>query len=143
MTDAERKELEEFTHWALVRTLTGQFPEPVFRELGFDDKDIKAIHSHRRERAAGAEGSHFRKLFRKDLHGTLLANLQKVGLLTERMRPALESVGSSACLNGGPRPGALRWGASTGPPMPPSVRSGPAKPGRSSVVRSFSSARIR
>jgi hypothetical protein len=93
MTDAERKELEEFTHWALVRTLTGQFPEPVFRELGFDDKDIKAIHSHRRERAAGAEGSHFRKLFRKDLHGTLLANLQKVGLLTERIRPRLESVG--------------------------------------------------
>ena len=93
MTDGERKELEEFTQWALVRTLTGQFPEPVFRELGFDDKDIKAIHSHRRERAAGAEGSHFRKLFRKDLHGTLLANLQKVGLLTERMRPALESVG--------------------------------------------------
>src|SRR5882672_10623737 len=93
MTDAERKELEEFTHWALVRTLTGQFPEPVFRELGFDDKDIKTIHAHRRERAAGAEGSHFRKLFRKDLHGTLLANLQKVGLLTERMRPALESVG--------------------------------------------------
>ena len=93
MTDAERKELEEFTQWALVRTLTGQFPEPVFRELGFDDKDIKAIHSHRRERAAGAEGSHFRKLFRKDLHGTLLGNLQKVGLLTERMRPGLESVG--------------------------------------------------
>ena len=34
-----------------------------------------------------------RKLFRKDLHGTLLANLQKIGLLTERMRPRLESVG--------------------------------------------------
>jgi hypothetical protein len=93
LTDAERAELEEVTHWALVKTLTGQFPEPVFRELGFEDADIKAIHAHRRERAAGAEGSHFRKLFRKDLHGTLLANLQKVGLLTERIRPRLESVG--------------------------------------------------
>ena len=93
MTDAERAELEEVTHWALVKTLTGQFPEPVFRELGFGDAEIKAIHTHRRERAAGAEGSHFRKLFRKDLHGTLLANLQKVGLLTERIRPRLESVG--------------------------------------------------
>jgi para-aminobenzoate N-oxygenase AurF len=93
MTDAERAELEEVTHWALVKTLTGQFPEPVFRELGFGDAEIKAIHAHRRERAAGAEGSHFRKLFRKDLHGTLLANLQKVGLLTERIRPRLESVG--------------------------------------------------
>jgi P-aminobenzoate N-oxygenase AurF len=93
MTDAERAELEEVTHWALVKTLTGQFPEPVFRELGFGDAEIKAIHAHRRERAAGAEGSHFRKLFRKDLHGTLLANLQKVGLLTERIYPRLESVG--------------------------------------------------
>jgi hypothetical protein len=93
LTDAERAELEEVTHWALVKTLTGQFPEPVFRELGFGDAEIKAIHTHRRERAAGAEGSHFRKLFRKDLHGTLLGNLQKVGLLTERIRPRLESVG--------------------------------------------------
>jgi len=93
LTDAERAELEEVTHWALVKTLTGQFPEPVFREIGFGDAEIKAIHAHRRERAAGAEGSHFRKLFRKDLHGALLANLQKVGLLTERIRPRLESVG--------------------------------------------------
>jgi hypothetical protein len=93
LSDAERAELEEVTHWALVKTLTGQFPEPVFRELGFGDAEIKAIHAHRRERAAGAEGSHFRKLFRKDLHGTLLSNLQKVGLLTERIWPRLESVG--------------------------------------------------
>jgi P-aminobenzoate N-oxygenase AurF len=93
LSDGERAELEEVTHWALVKTLTGQFPEPVFREIGFGDAEIKAIHTHRRERAAGAEGSHFRKLFRKDLHGTLLANLQKVGLLTERIRPRLESVG--------------------------------------------------
>jgi hypothetical protein len=93
LTDAERNELEEVTHWALVKTLTGQFPEPVFRELGFGDAEIREIHAHRRERAAGAEGSHYRKLFRRDLHGTLLGNLGKVGLLTERMRPRLESVG--------------------------------------------------
>src|SRR5262249_17994036 len=90
MSDAEKTELEEVTHFALVKPLTGQSPEPVFRDLGFGDADIKAIHAHRRERAAGAEGSHFRKLFRKNLHGTLLANLQKVGLLTERIRPRLE-----------------------------------------------------
>lgn len=93
MTDAERAEMEEVTHWALVKTLTGQFPAPVYRQIGFSEKEIGEIHGHRRERAAGAEGSHFRKLFRKDLHGTLLANLQKIGLLTDRMRPRLESVG--------------------------------------------------
>ena len=93
MTDAERQEMEEVTHWALVKTLTGQFPAQVYQEIGFSESEIKEIHGHRRERAAGAEGSHFRKLFRRDLHGTLLANLQKIGLLTERMRPRLESVG--------------------------------------------------
>jgi len=93
MTDAERKEMEEVTHWALVKTLTGQFPAQVYQEVGFSEREIKEIHGHRRERAAGAEGSHFRKLFRKDLHGTLLGNLQRIGLLTERMRPRLESVG--------------------------------------------------
>jgi hypothetical protein len=93
LTDAERKELEEVTHWALVKTLTGQFPEPVFRELGFGDAEIRQIHAHRKERAAGAEGSHYRRVFRKDLHGTLLGNLGKIGLLSERMRPRLESVG--------------------------------------------------
>jgi len=93
MTDAERKDMEEVTHWALVKTLTGQFPAQVYQEIGFSEAEIKEIHGHRRERAAGAEGSHFRKLFRKDLHGTLLANLHKIGLLTERMRPRLESVG--------------------------------------------------
>ena len=93
LTDAERAELEEVTHWALVKTLTGQFPEPVYRELGFGKAEIGEIHAHRRERAAGAEGSHYRRLFRKDLHGTLLGNLSKIGLLTDRMRPRLESVG--------------------------------------------------
>ena len=96
MTGAEREELEEFTHWALVRTLTGQFADPVYREMGFGADDLREIHAQRRARAAGAEGSHFRRLFRKDLHATLLANLEKVGLLTDRMRPRLESVGIRA-----------------------------------------------
>jgi len=96
MTGAEREELEEFTHWALVRTLTGQFADPVYREMGFGADDLREIHTQRRARAAGAEGSHFRRLFRKDLHATLLANLEKVGLLTDRMRPRLESVGIRA-----------------------------------------------
>jgi P-aminobenzoate N-oxygenase AurF len=93
LSDRERAELEEVTHFALVRTLTGQFPDPVYREIGFREGEIREIHGYRRDRAAGAEGSHFRRLFRKDLHGTLLGNLQKIGLLTERMRPRLESVG--------------------------------------------------
>src|SRR5256885_2327858 len=45
MTDAERKEMEEVTHWALVKTLTGQFPAQVYQEVGFSEREIKEIHS--------------------------------------------------------------------------------------------------
>jgi hypothetical protein len=93
MSDRERQEMEEVTHWALVRTLTGQFPSAPYEEMGFTESEIRQIHGYRKERAAGAEGAHYRRMFRKDLHGTLLANLERVGLLSERMMPRLESVG--------------------------------------------------
>src|SRR3989441_2228225 len=65
LSERERMELEEITHFALVRTLTGQFPSAVYREVGFSEAEIAEIHGHRRQRAAGPEGSHFRKLFRR------------------------------------------------------------------------------
>jgi len=47
MTDAERKEMEEVTHWALVKTLTGQFPAQVYQEVGFSEREIKeALNDH-------------------------------------------------------------------------------------------------
>lgn len=93
MTGREREELEDFTHWSLVRTLTGQFPVDVYRDMGFSARELSEIQSMRRQRAAGSENTFFRKTFKRDLHTTLISNLSRVGLLTPRIAPRLESLG--------------------------------------------------
>jgi len=92
MTAKEREELEDFTVWALVRTLTSFFPTEVYQEMGFTAAEIEDIKGLRRERA-GAESVLFRRLFKRELHGALVANLSKVGLLSERVKPHLAEIG--------------------------------------------------
>jgi rubrerythrin len=94
-SEAERHEMEDFAVWALVRTLTGIFPLPAYEEMGFSQADIGEIKRLRRERAAGGDETAFRKFFRRDLHSALVRNLQKIGLLTPRAAPRLESLGIS------------------------------------------------
>jgi rubrerythrin len=94
-TEAERREMEDFAVWALVRTLTGIFPRPAYEEMGFSRADIEEIKRLRRERAAGGAETAFRKFFRRDLHTALVRNLQKIGLLTPRVAPSLEGLGIS------------------------------------------------
>jgi rubrerythrin len=94
-TDAERREMEDFAVWALVRTLTGIFPLPAYEEMGFSRADLEDIRKLRRERAAGGDATAFRKFFRRDLHTALVRNLEKIGLLTSRVAPNLESLGIS------------------------------------------------
>jgi rubrerythrin len=92
-TDAERREMEDFAVWALNRTLTGIFPLAAYEQLGFNLAEISEIKRLRRERAAGGDETAFRKFFRRDLHGGLVRNLRKVGLLSDRIAPNLESLG--------------------------------------------------
>ena len=42
---------------------------------------------------SGGDETAFRKYFRRDLHDGLVRNLRKVGLLTERITPSLQSFG--------------------------------------------------
>jgi hypothetical protein len=63
--------------------------------MGFDKADIEEIKRYRRERAAGGDETAFRKFFRRDLHAGLVRNLRKVGVLTDRIAPELESLGIS------------------------------------------------
>jgi len=93
LTDAERRDVEDFTCWALGKVLTGLFPREVYQDLGFSPAEITEIQHLRRSRAVGGESSFFRQTFKKDLHGTLVQNLARVGALTERVRPSLESLG--------------------------------------------------
>jgi rubrerythrin len=94
-TEAERHEMEDFAVWALTRTLTGIFPLPAYEEMGFSAAEIKEIRRLRRERAAGGDETAFRKFFRRDLHSSLVRNLQRIGLLTPRAAPRLEELGIS------------------------------------------------
>ena len=95
LSEKERIELEEFTHWALVRTLTGLFAGEVYRDMGFSEADIKAIQTMRRGPAASTDNIVFRTTFKRDLHTTVLQNLARVGLLSDRIAPKLESLGFS------------------------------------------------
>ena len=95
LSEKERIELEDFTHWALVRTLTGLFAGEVYRDMGFSKADIQAIQTMRRGRAASTDNIVFRTTFKRDLHTTVLQNLARVGLLSDRIAPKLESLGFS------------------------------------------------
>ena len=85
--------MEDFAVWALNRTLRGIFPLAAYEDMGFDRGDIEEIKHLRRERAAGGDETAFRKYFRRDLHDGLVRNLRKVGLITDRIAPSLESFG--------------------------------------------------
>jgi len=92
-TEAEHREMEDFAVWALSRTLSGIFPLAAYHEMGFGKSELDEIKLFRRERAAGGDETAFRKFFRRDLHEGLVRNLRKVGLITERIAPSLESFG--------------------------------------------------
>ncbi|HEU0157647.1 MAG TPA: ferritin-like domain-containing protein [Stellaceae bacterium] len=94
-TAAERREMEDFAVWALNRTLRGIFPLAAYEEIGFGRVEIDEIRQLRRERAAGGDETAFRKYFRRDLHGGLVRNLRKVGVLSEGVAPELEALGIS------------------------------------------------
>ena len=90
---SEHREMEDFAVWALNRTLRGIFPLGAYEEMGFNKAEIDEIKQFRRERAAGGDETAFRKYFRRDLHDGLVRNLRKVGLLSERIVPNLQSFG--------------------------------------------------
>jgi hypothetical protein len=95
-SDAERRELEDVTEWALVKTLKGMFPFEPYRDMGFSDAEIDDIRKLKRERQAGGEAVLFRRVFKKELDSSLLQNLARIGLLNERSRERLRAIGIRA-----------------------------------------------
>jgi hypothetical protein len=90
---SERRELEDYTCFALEKTLTGFFPLEAYQSMGFGRAEIDEIKAYRRETAASNDYAPFRKYFRRDMHGAMVANLARLGLLTDRVRPRLEKLG--------------------------------------------------
>ena len=94
-SESERRELEDYTCFALEKTLTGFFPAEAYEDMGFSAAEMEEIRRYRRETAASNDYAPFRKYFRRDMHGSMVANLARLGLLTDRVRPRLEKLGVS------------------------------------------------
>jgi hypothetical protein len=92
-TAKEREELEDYTCFALETTLTGFFPLEPYRDLGFSDAQITEVQRYRRATAAKNDYAPFRKYFKREMHSSMVANLSRLGLLTERVRPRLAAIG--------------------------------------------------
>jgi hypothetical protein len=90
---AERREMEDYTVWALEKTLTGFFPLEAYQDLGLSAAEIEEVKRYRRATAAHNDYAPFRKYFKRDMHGSMVANLARLGLLTDRVRPRLEKLG--------------------------------------------------
>src|SRR5918995_330616 len=84
-TAQERVELEDYTCFALETTLTGFFPLEPYRDLGFSRAQIEEVQRYRRDTAAKNDYAPFRKYFKREMHGSMVSNLAKLGLLTERV----------------------------------------------------------
>jgi hypothetical protein len=94
-TAQEREELEDYTCYALEKTLVGFFPVEPYRDMGFSQAQIGEVQRYRRETAAKNDYAPFRKYFKREMHGAMVSNLAKLGLLTDRVRPRLAAIGVS------------------------------------------------
>jgi hypothetical protein len=92
-SEAERREMEDFTCVAVEKVLTGFFPADVYRDLDFSPAEIAEVQAYRRDVAARNDYAVFRKYFKRDMHTAMVQNLTRIGLLTERVRPRLARLG--------------------------------------------------
>jgi len=92
-SEKEREEMEDFTCVALEKVLTGFFPGDAYKDFGFSAAQIAEVRSFRRDVAARNDYAVFRKYFRRDMHTSMVNNLARLGLLTERVRPRLAALG--------------------------------------------------
>jgi hypothetical protein len=92
-SDAERREMEDFTCLALEKVLTGFFPLEAYRDVGFSRAQIDEVKVYRRDVAARNDYAVYRKFFKRDMHTSMVNNLARIGLLTERVRPRLAALG--------------------------------------------------
>jgi hypothetical protein len=93
LSETERHEVEDFTKEALRLVLGGQFPRDAYEAVGFSKAEIDGIQRYRLEVAKGTEQAMFRQMFRRDMHQQVVANMDKVGLLNDRIRSHLADLG--------------------------------------------------
>lgn len=93
LNSGDLHELEDFTREALVLLLTGQFPREAYEKVGMNAAEIDSIRVARKEIARGSDFAYYRKLFRREMHQTVVSNMQRVGLLNERTTAFMRDMG--------------------------------------------------
>ena len=58
--------------------------------MGFNKREINEIQDLRKEKAQGGDVTLFRQLFKREIHTTLVNNLNRCGILSDSMRGKLE-----------------------------------------------------
>ena len=93
LNSADLRELEDFVREALMLLLSGQFPREAYENVGMNSADIETIYHARKEIARGTDYAYFRKLFRREMHSTVVTNMKKVGLLNDRTTAFMRDMG--------------------------------------------------
>ena len=93
LSETERHEVEDFTKEALRLVMAGQFPRAAYEAVGFNKAEVDGIERYRQEVAKGTEQAMFRQMFRREMHQQVVANMDKVGLLNDRIKSHLRSLG--------------------------------------------------
>jgi len=93
LSPGDLREVEEFTRDAIRLVLGGQFPKEAYETVGMNASEIEQVKKVRKQAAMGGDHVYFRKLFRREMHQTVVSNMQKVGLLNERTSGFLRDMG--------------------------------------------------
>src|SRR4030095_9465619 len=64
----------------------------AYRDIGLTPAQIDEAKAYRRDVAARNDYAVYRKYFKRDMHSSMVNNLARIGLLTERVRPRLAAL---------------------------------------------------
>jgi len=94
LSPSDLREVEEFTREAIRLVLGGQFPQEAYETIGMNKAEIDQVKKVRKQAALeGTDQTLFRKLFKREMHTTIVSNMKKVGLLNERTSGFLRDIG--------------------------------------------------
>jgi hypothetical protein len=94
LSPSDLREVEEFTREAIHLVLGGQFPKEAYETIGMNNAEIDKVKKVRKQAALdGTDQTLFRKLFKREMHTTIVSNMKKVGLLNERTSGFLRDIG--------------------------------------------------
>ena len=100
LSSSDMHELEDFTAEACRLVLRGQFPREAFEKVGISAHDINEIERIRVETAKTNDYTYFRHLFRREMYTQVVANMKRVGLMTDRNAENLRKLGIDPAVDG-------------------------------------------